>query len=70
MLPSSIDINILKILVKVNIHVVPICMIDKYICYVSAHKKYFLINSYFNDTNKLFKTILVTMAYNLSRLLL
>jgi len=41
----------------------------KYICYVSSHKKYFLNNSYTNDTNKLFKITLVTITYNLYRLL-
>ena len=39
-------------------------MSHKNMCYVSSHKKYFLNNSYTNDTNKI-KTILVTMAYNL-----
>jgi len=36
----------------------------KYIGYVSTHKKYFLNNSHTNDTNKLFKTILITITYN------
>jgi hypothetical protein len=42
---------------------------DKYICMLH-HIKKFPSKHITNDTNKLFKTILVTMTYNLYRLLL
>lgn len=46
------------------------CMSDKYICSNNL-EKYFLNNlSYINDSNKLFKLILITMTKRLFKLLL
>jgi hypothetical protein len=66
-LPTSINIKYI-ILIKVSIRVCCTIIHEQYVMFHHI-KKYFLNKSYTDHTNKLFKTLLVTMTYNLYRLL-